>query len=125
MNNSENHGNERLTKVETEVAGIREEMSGMWRTLKDIQDAVSRANKTDWQTIFAGLLVVGALYASSIKPLESKIEREQSDRVENSAREREDRVSLAEAVKVSDDRITELRIEMERCKDKLDTNQKH
>ena len=79
-------GNERLTKVETEVAGIREEMSGMWRSIKDTKDAVDKvgqaiadSNKTDWMTFatVGGLIitVVVGLYAAAIHPIAADVER--------------------------------------------------
>lgn len=89
-----NHGNERLTKVETEVSGIREEMVGMWRTLRDIQDSLNKANKTDWNTIFAGLVLLGALWASAIHPISADMER--TSRVAD---------KIAEAVIIQNNRI--------------------
>jgi len=86
MSDNEHNGNERLTKVETEITGIREEMSGMWRALNSTKDSIDKlatiinqSNKTDWQTLVAifGLIIVigGAAYAAAIHPIISDVER--------------------------------------------------
>lgn len=68
-------GNERLTKVETQVASMNAELGGIWKTLRDIQDSLNKSQKTDWQTIFIGLTVIGALYMSAIHPITADVER--------------------------------------------------
>ena len=100
-------GNERLTKVETEVAGIREEMAGMWRAQTATKDAVDKlaavisdSNKTDWMTFatVAGLVLtlVGCLWAAAIHPI--------SDNVDRAAQAAD---KLATAVLVQNDKVSE------------------
>lgn len=68
-------GNERLTKVETQVASMNVELGGIWKALRDIQESLNKSQKTDWQTIFIGLSIIGALYASAIRPIAADIAR--------------------------------------------------
>ena len=92
--------NERLTKVETQVVGITQDLAGIWKILRDIQDSINKSQKTDWQTILIGLTVIGALYASAIHPIQSDIERTSADAK-----------ALAQAVIVQNDRIAAEKIE--------------
>jgi len=92
--------NERLTKVETQVVGITQDLAGIWKILRDIQDSINKSQKTDWQTILIGLTVIGAIYASAIHPIKSDIERTSADAK-----------ALAQAVIVQNDRIAAEKIE--------------
>ena len=69
----------RLTKVETKVDNITVELTGMWKSLRDIQDSINRANKTDWMTLatIGGLILtlIGCLYAAAIHPITADVER--------------------------------------------------
>jgi hypothetical protein len=100
MSELQPENNERLTKVETQVVGITQDLAGIWKILRDIQDSINKSQKTDWQTILIGLTVIGALYASAIHPIQSDIERTSADAK-----------ALAQAVIVQNDRIAAEKIE--------------
>ena len=92
--------NERLTKVETQVIAMNNELTGISKTLRDIQDAVNKGQKTDWTVFLMALALIGTLWAAAIHPIAADIERS------NKASER-----LAEAVIVQNDKASEERIE--------------
>jgi hypothetical protein len=100
MSELQPENNERLTKVETQVVGITQDLAGIWKILRDIQDSINKSQKTDWQTILIGLTVIGALYASAIHPIQSDIERTSADAK-----------ALAQAVIVQNDRIAAEKID--------------
>lgn len=100
MSELQPENNERLTKVETQVVGITQDLAGIWKILRDIQDSINKSQKTDWQTILIGLTVIGALYASAIHPIKSDIERTSADAK-----------ALAQAVIVQNDSIAAEKID--------------
>ena len=100
---------ERIGKLETAMDGIRFEFTEVKSTLLEIQKSLSRSQRTDWQTIFAGLIVVGALYASAIRPIESNVARTDSAATK-----------LAEAVIVQNDKINNLAVEQRMIDAKLE-----
>jgi hypothetical protein len=91
---------ERLATVETQVKNISTELSGIWKVLNQIQDSLNKSYKTDWQTIFAGLVVVGALFGfvwgAAIHPINLDVERTS----QSSA-------TLAQAVVTQDEKFNE------------------
>jgi hypothetical protein len=103
------NGGERLTKVETQVDNITVELGGIWKVLRDIQDSLSKSQRTDWQTIFIGLSIVGVLYASAIHPINADIERTSKTAEQ-----------LAAAVLVQDKNAEDEKIERIRAEDDLD-----
>ena len=64
---------DRISRLETAVESINDQLGVLSGAIAEIQRSVNRAGKTDWGTIFGGALVVLALYAASIHPLEEKI----------------------------------------------------
>ena len=86
-------------KVESQIDTLTTGFVTLNAKVDKIFDVVNRSQKTDWQTIFAGLIVVGALYASAIRPIENEVSR--ADLTAN---------KLAEAVIVQNDKINELEI---------------
>ena len=106
---------ERLATVETQVKNISTELSGIWKVLNQIQDTLNKSNKTDWQTIFAGLVVVGALFGfvwgTAIHPINLDVERTS----QSSA-------TLAQAVVTQDERFNEEKYS--RLKDQADMDKR-
>ena len=100
---------ERIAKVETEVKNISTELAGIWKVLNQIQDSLNKSNKTDWQTIFAGLLLVGALYAAAIHPISNDVER--------TAKSAD---ALAQAVIVQNDMFSDEKFGRQHNEDELD-----
>lgn len=69
--------NERLSRLETTVEALHDDFADVRGVLKDIQGSLARGRETNWSVIFAGLAVVGSLYAAAIRPLSQEIERSQ------------------------------------------------
>lgn len=88
---------ERIGRLETSVESLHGEFSDLKETLGEIQKSINRAQRTDWQTIFAGLIVVGALYASAIRPIETNVQR-----TDNAA------TKLAEAVITANEKVSRI-----------------
>ena len=86
-------------KVESQIDTLTTGFVTLNAKVDKIFDVVNRSQRTDWQTVFAGLIVVGALYASAIRPIENEVSR--ADLTAN---------KLAEAVIVQNDKINELEI---------------
>jgi hypothetical protein len=86
-------------KVESQIDTLTTGFVTLNAKVDKIFDVVNRSQKTDWQTIFAGLIVVGALYASAIRPIENEVSR--ADLTSN---------KLADAVIIQNDKINELEI---------------
>ena len=86
-------------KVESQIDTLTTGFVTLNAKVDKIFDAVNRSQRTDWQTIFAGLIVVGALYASAIRPIENEVSR--ADLTSN---------KLADAVIIQNDKINELEI---------------
>lgn len=106
---------ERLATVETQIKNISTELAGIWKVLNQIQDTLNKSNKTDWQTIFAGLVVVGALFGfvwgAAIHPINMDVERTS----QSSA-------TLAQAVVIRDERFNEEKYS--RLKDQADMDKR-
>jgi len=103
MNNDNMKANEseRIGKLETAVEGIRADFDSLDRKVEKVLDAVNRSQRTDWQTIFAGLIVIGALWASAIRPINADVEKQAVAAAK-----------LAEAVLVQNKSIGELQVDL-------------
>ena len=86
-------------KVESQIDTLTTGFVTLNAKVDKIFDVVNRSQKTDWNTIFAGCLVIGALYAATIRPVENDVDRS------NKTAEK-----LAEAVLVQNDKITSLEV---------------
>lgn len=69
------HG-ERITKLETSIANIEGDLGGIKSAINAIGDKLSRGRETNWSVVFAGVIVVLALYAAAIRPLNIDIDRQ-------------------------------------------------
>ena len=96
-----NDVNERLGRVETSIDSLRSDFSELRMTLRTIQEAISRGRETNWGTVFAGLAIVGAIYAAAIRPLSADIMRQERNAE-----------TLAHAVIVKEEKIADLQRRM-------------
>ena len=106
--NEHNNHAERLGKLETAVTGIHEALDKFGRTLESMQTSINRSGKTDWMVILTGLMVIGALWAAAIHPLQTNQDR-QEKYAETQDKHAEE---LAEAVLKADDKTQTLRDEV-------------
>lgn len=64
---------ERVSSLETSVAGLHSELSDVRRTLndgfRDLHNSMASGNKTNWGVVLTSILVVMALYAAAIRPI--------------------------------------------------------
>jgi hypothetical protein len=110
MRADDNSDSSRITRLETEQVTTSKELDGIWKTLRDIQGMLNKSQRTDWQTIFAGLVVLGALWAAAIHPINADVER--AGAVAS---------KLADAVVVQNNKIVELEIQSALINQKLQT----
>lgn len=91
----------RVSRLETVVGTIHEDLSDLKKEIKNLSDSLSKGSQTNWTLVFAGIALMGGLYAAAIRPLTSEIERQ--DRDSN---------KLAEAVLLQNNKVGDLQLEM-------------
>lgn len=70
---------ERVTGLEVSVDGLHSDLIDFKKSLSDtlheLQQQVASAQKTNWSVILTGIMVVIALYAAAVRPVESNVAR--------------------------------------------------
>lgn len=74
---------ERVGSLETSVRSLHEDFSDLKRSVasgfSDIQATISRSRETNWPVILSGLMLVGALYASAVRPIQNDVIRQEKN----------------------------------------------
>ena len=86
MSSEQNHG-ERIGRLETSQEQFQKVVEDQFieirRTLNAIQNSLSRSKETNWFLVIAimgmAVTLIGALWASAIRPINQDIERSQRD----------------------------------------------
>lgn len=94
MPDSERGLSERVSSLETLVSSLHSDVTEFKGLLNKISDSVSNKSQTNWGLVFAGLAVLGSLWAAAIHPLTADIDRIRTDAAD-----------LARAVIVQNDKI--------------------
>jgi hypothetical protein len=100
-----------------ELTAIKGQMGQIVTSIGRIEGAISKSRETNWQTLFAGALVVAMIWAALINPLTQNADRQEKVIAQNA--ERQDRIAekLADAVLVQTDKIVNLQITTARLSD--------
>jgi len=73
------HVTERVSRLETSVASIHDEVRRVEQTMnvgfRDIQQTLTQSGRTNWNAIFTGVALVIAIWAAAIRPVQSDVTR--------------------------------------------------
>ena len=75
MSDDQNNHGERLSRVEQSVKGLEDWMTGIDAKMERLLTASQSSSKTDWTMVFTGLMVVGALWAAAINPINKDVDK--------------------------------------------------
>ena len=90
---------ERISVHDTEISALKQQISAIFAKIEHIETMIGNSQKTNWSVIISGLLLVGAVWAAAIHPMQADL-----DRHEKSA------ADLAQAVLAQNEHIIALRI---------------